>query len=155
MITLFFNFLGKTACHLIIKKSGSKREKSDNYLTSKNKISLVSQTLTRLKVPRTGIEPALRCRNKILSLARLPIPPSGRHFETGCNITEIYFHNSTPLLLFPKSIYNNFSLVREILKLLLIFYLTCSFHNIFKVNYALPAKLYDTHRHYKRRKNSL
>jgi saccharopine dehydrogenase (NAD+, L-lysine-forming) len=28
-------------------------------------------------VPRTGIEPALRCRNQILSLARLPIPPSG------------------------------------------------------------------------------
>ena len=29
-------------------------------------------------MPRTGIEPALRCRNQILSLARLPIPPSGR-----------------------------------------------------------------------------
>ncbi len=30
-------------------------------------------------VPRTGIEPALPCDNKILSLARLPVPPSG-HF---------------------------------------------------------------------------
>ncbi len=28
-------------------------------------------------VPRTGIEPALPFDNKILSLARLPIPPSG------------------------------------------------------------------------------
>ena len=30
-----------------------------------------------IKVPRTGIEPALPCDNQILSLARLPIPPSG------------------------------------------------------------------------------
>jgi hypothetical protein len=29
-------------------------------------------------VPGTGIEPALPCGNQILSLARLPIPPSGR-----------------------------------------------------------------------------
>ena len=29
-------------------------------------------------VPGTGIEPALPCENQILSLARLPIPPSGR-----------------------------------------------------------------------------
>jgi hypothetical protein len=28
-------------------------------------------------VPRTGIEPAHPCEYKILSLARLPIPPSG------------------------------------------------------------------------------
>jgi hypothetical protein len=28
-------------------------------------------------VPGTGIEPALPCGNQILSLARLPIPPSG------------------------------------------------------------------------------
>ena len=28
-------------------------------------------------VPRTGIEPALPYDNQILSLARLPIPPSG------------------------------------------------------------------------------
>ena len=33
-----------------------------------------------IKVPRTGIEPALPCDNQILSLARLPIPPSG-HFR--------------------------------------------------------------------------
>lgn len=31
-----------------------------------------------LFVPRTGIEPALPCDNQILSLARLPIPPSGQ-----------------------------------------------------------------------------
>lgn len=31
-----------------------------------------------LVVPGTGIEPALSCENQILSLARLPIPPSGR-----------------------------------------------------------------------------
>ena len=31
-----------------------------------------------LAAPRTGIEPALPCDNQILSLARLPIPPSGR-----------------------------------------------------------------------------
>jgi hypothetical protein len=37
-------------------------------------------------VPGTGIEPALSCENQILSLARLPIPPSGL-FQTGCNIT--------------------------------------------------------------------
>ena len=29
-------------------------------------------------VPGTGIEPALPCENQILSLTRLPIPPSGR-----------------------------------------------------------------------------
>ena len=33
-------------------------------------------------VPRTGIEPALPCDNQILSLARLPIPPS-RLFLSG------------------------------------------------------------------------
>lgn len=31
----------------------------------------------RVFVPRTGIEPALPCDNQILSLARLPVPPSG------------------------------------------------------------------------------
>lgn len=42
------------------------------------------------RVPRTGIEPALPCENQILSLARLPIPPSGLK---ECNITtkELYF----------------------------------------------------------------
>lgn len=29
------------------------------------------------KVPGTGIEPALSCDNQILSLTRLPVPPSG------------------------------------------------------------------------------
>ena len=32
-------------------------------------------------VPRTGIEPALPCDNQILSLARLPVPPSGLLFR--------------------------------------------------------------------------
>ncbi len=41
-------------------------------------------------VPRTGIEPALPCDNQILSLARLPIPPSGLfrnncHFDVTCS----------------------------------------------------------------------
>ena len=35
-------------------------------------------------VPRTGIEPAHPCGHQILSLTRLPIPPSGLR---GCNIT--------------------------------------------------------------------
>ena len=30
------------------------------------------------QVPRTGIEPAHPCEYQILSLARLPVPPSGR-----------------------------------------------------------------------------
>lgn len=37
----------------------------------------VKNHLHSSKVPRTGIEPALPCDNQILSLARLPIPPSG------------------------------------------------------------------------------
>ncbi len=45
-------------------------------------------------VPRTGIEPALPCDNQILSLARLPVPPSGL-FKSGCNITSslVNHHN--------------------------------------------------------------
>ena len=45
------------------------------------------------RVPRTGIEPALPCDNQILSLARLPVPPSGQYYsdkqviQAGCNIT--------------------------------------------------------------------
>ena len=31
-------------------------------------------------MPRTGIEPALPCDNQILSLARLPVPPSGHYY---------------------------------------------------------------------------
>ncbi len=37
-------------------------------------------------VPRTGIEPALPCDNQILSLARLPIPPSRQIMV--CNISS-------------------------------------------------------------------
>ncbi|MEY4456801.1 MAG: hypothetical protein RLY15_1065 [Bacteroidota bacterium] len=54
-------------------------------LTIKNPVTFVTGF-----VPRTGIEPALPCDNQILSLARLPVPPSG-HFapmcSAGCNIT--------------------------------------------------------------------
>ena len=39
--------------------------------------NLLEDYLNAGKVPRTGIEPALPCDNQILSLARLPIPPSG------------------------------------------------------------------------------
>jgi hypothetical protein len=40
-----------------------------------------------LRVPRTGVEPALPCDNQILSLARLPIPPSRPMIKkSGCNI---------------------------------------------------------------------
>jgi hypothetical protein len=56
-----------------------------------NKFFLIRQTFYKEKrpefpvvlvVPGTGIEPALPCGNQILSLARLPIPPSG-HFVIG------------------------------------------------------------------------
>ena len=54
-------------------------------LTIKNPVTFVTGF-----VPRTGIEPALPCDNQILSLARLPVPPSG-HFAlacaAGCNLT--------------------------------------------------------------------
>ena len=33
--------------------------------------------IARGRVPGTGIEPALSCDNQILSLTRLPVPPSG------------------------------------------------------------------------------
>ena len=41
-------------------------------------------------VPGTGIEPAHPCERQILSLLRLPIPPSGHNpdcYREGCNIT--------------------------------------------------------------------
>ncbi len=38
-------------------------------------------------VPRTGIEPAHPCEYKILSLARLPIPPSGLLFSLNVRIS--------------------------------------------------------------------
>ena len=43
----------------------------------KGRVSLTLTTPFTFCVPRTGIEPALPCDNQILSLARLPIPPSG------------------------------------------------------------------------------
>ena len=42
-----------------------------------NKKTKSPQQALRAFVPRTGIEPALSCENQILSLTRLPIPPSG------------------------------------------------------------------------------
>ena len=41
-------------------------------------------------VPRTGIEPALPCGNQILSLARLPIPPSGQDGYWDCKSKIIF-----------------------------------------------------------------
>ena len=43
----------------------------------KEKGDSVKNRLKSNYVPRTGIEPALPCDNQILSLARLPVPPSG------------------------------------------------------------------------------
>jgi hypothetical protein len=45
-------------------------------------------------VPGTGIEPALPCDNQILSLTRLPVPPSGQRWneaaeKAGRNITDL------------------------------------------------------------------
>ncbi len=46
----------------------------------KEKGDSVKNRLKSNYVPRTGIEPALPCDNQILSLARLPVPPSGPLF---------------------------------------------------------------------------
>ena len=45
--------------------------------SEKEKGDSVKNRLKSNYVPRTGIEPALPCDNQILSLARLPVPPSG------------------------------------------------------------------------------
>ena len=50
------------------------KEQALALLVIKNPVTFVTGF-----VPRTGIEPALPCDNQILSLARLPVPPSG-HF---------------------------------------------------------------------------
>ena len=58
--------------------------------TNRNGIPIIKKPPIKVVfVPRTGIEPALPCENQILSLARLPIPPSGLRV---CNITtkELY-----------------------------------------------------------------
>ena len=47
-------------------------EQAHTASTNKNPVTFVTGF-----VPRTGIEPALPCDNQILSLARLPVPPSG------------------------------------------------------------------------------
>ena len=47
-------------------------------IAEKKKGNLVGDYLNSSLVPRTGIEPAHPCERQILSLLRLPIPPSGR-----------------------------------------------------------------------------
>ena len=51
-------------------------------------------TIVGAFVPGTGIEPALPCDNQILSLTRLPVPPSGQRWneaaeKAGRNITDL------------------------------------------------------------------
>ena len=48
------------------------------FIEEKEKGNLVKNCLQSCLVPRTGIEPAHPCERQILSLLRLPIPPSGR-----------------------------------------------------------------------------
>jgi hypothetical protein len=56
-----------------------------------------SMTYKAIKVPRTGIEPAHPCGHQILSLTRLPIPPSGlvgckyKRINKPVKIVEIFF----------------------------------------------------------------
>ena len=71
------------------RTEGNRTEKRESFLARRNRkraegnrragrASLVALPPPALLfVPRTGIEPALPCDNQILSLARLPIPPSG------------------------------------------------------------------------------
>ena len=60
-----------------------------HFREAKNEESPENSELSNL-VPRTGIEPAHPCERQILSLLRLPIPPSGQNYpdnyREGCNI---------------------------------------------------------------------
>jgi hypothetical protein len=58
-------------------KSGKNRHIND-YRKHKKPCKSVIYRVNR--VPGTGIEPALPCENQILSLTRLPVPPSGHVF---------------------------------------------------------------------------
>lgn len=49
-----------------------------NEMTKNKKAATFIRNCLVIKVPRGGIEPPLPCENQILSLARLPIPPSGQ-----------------------------------------------------------------------------
>ena len=52
-------------------------------------------------VPRTGIEPALPFENKILSLARLPVPPSGHYISftiAGCKCIQFFLSSKSKFL---------------------------------------------------------
>src|SRR5690348_14847893 len=64
-------------CQICVNKSGRKKKKARKNDTPKIKKPCKSMTYRVLKVPGTGIEPALPCENQILSLTRLPVPPSG------------------------------------------------------------------------------
>ena len=51
----------------------------NNYLQNKKALKVNTNKAFICKyVPRTGIEPAHPCERQILSLMRLPIPPSGQ-----------------------------------------------------------------------------
>ena len=73
-------------------------EQAHTASTNKNPVTFVTGF-----VPRTGIEPALPCDNQILSLARLPIPPSGQfkpECSAGCNITLMMEIFQNPIKVF-------------------------------------------------------
>jgi hypothetical protein len=71
-------------------------------LEENKKGNLVEDYLFPNSVPRTGIEPALPCDNQILSLARLPIPPSGQTLTLlrGRNITHLCYFVQNALQVF-------------------------------------------------------
>ena len=86
------HFVGFFASHLFTKASFW------HSLETKNPVTFVTGF-----VPRTGIEPALPCDNQILSLARLPIPPSGQFASAcsaGCNITLMMEIFQNPIKVF-------------------------------------------------------
>ena len=60
------------------KNGGSKGTRTLDPLRAKQVLSQLSYGPTKL-VPKAGIEPARYCYHRILSPARLPIPPL-RHF---------------------------------------------------------------------------
>ena len=64
-------------CRLCVRK-GWNMGKSNKFLGLTGSKKAPRHREAFLLVPRTGIEPALPCDNQILSLARLPVPPSGQ-----------------------------------------------------------------------------
>ncbi len=57
----------RSSVHILVHNEMSENKKAATFIRN----CLV------IKVPGGGIEPPLTCVNQILSLARLPIPPSG------------------------------------------------------------------------------